>query len=229
MLGEDPTVKPLSHEQGSQGIMMDAIDPHHQVPVIHHEYPAHVAAAVRAALTDSELFESYNLPPKAIAPLEAGLDKAPRDSQINMRLAAIYAKVNRFADAARAAAIVQEVYAENGFAEEANKYAELARQYKQQAGDTLPQYVPGAASTGEAPAGPTDLSANVDPTLATGSFRASSVAHMFEEQAPAAQAAGEHAPDELTADAFGDMFRVSAAPPPPPKPDEPISPQLSVA
>ncbi len=209
MLGTDPASAPLSAELGSQAIMMDAIDPEHHAPVIQHPYPEDIAAAVRAALTDSELFESYNLPPKAIAPLEAGLEKAPRDYQINLRLAALYPKVQRFADAARAATIVREVYAEHGFTVESLKYAELATQYLQTQGGKPAQPQRAAAASVKLSAAAQDFSSGAleGKAAASGGFMASSVAHLFESE----KSAGE----ELTADAFGDMFGVAAPPPAP--------------
>ncbi|MCU1309036.1 MAG: Tetratricopeptide repeat protein [Candidatus Angelobacter sp.] len=128
-LGEDSASAPLTAEQGAQAFMMDEAD--HKTPVVHQSYPNEIAAAVQSALTDSELFDSYNLPLKAIPPLEAGLAQAPRDFQINQRLSTLYAKVNRFADAARACNIIRELYAENDHPEESQKYADLAARYLQ--------------------------------------------------------------------------------------------------
>ncbi|MCU1308284.1 MAG: Tetratricopeptide repeat protein [Acidobacteriaceae bacterium] len=126
-LGEDSASAPLTAEQGAQAFMMDEAD--HKTPVVHQTYPNDIATAVQSALTDSELFDSYNLPLKAIPPLEAGLAQAPRDFQINQRLSTLYAKVNRFTDAARACNIIRELYAENDHPEESQKYADLAARY----------------------------------------------------------------------------------------------------
>ena len=47
-------------------------------PFIDQRYADDVALAVRAALTDAELFVSYNMPAKALGPLMSALPKAPR-------------------------------------------------------------------------------------------------------------------------------------------------------
>lgn len=131
-LGEDSVDKPLTAEQGAQAFMMEEFD-QKSASVIKQEYPNEIAQAVQAALTDSELFDSYNLPVKAIPPLEFGLTQAPRDFQINLRLATLYAKVERWKDAARAATVVKELYAEFEQPQQAQQYAELANSYLQRA------------------------------------------------------------------------------------------------
>ena len=47
-------------------------------PVVDQSYPDDVAIAVRSAVTEADLFLSYNLPEKALAPLLAALPQAPR-------------------------------------------------------------------------------------------------------------------------------------------------------
>ena len=61
--------------------------------------------------------------------------------QINLRLSTLYAKVERWADAARATTIAKEVYAEFGHPEQSQQYAELAEMYLKNA--------PAAADTAE--------------------------------------------------------------------------------
>ncbi|HUS18800.1 MAG TPA: tetratricopeptide repeat protein [Terriglobales bacterium] len=137
MLGEDSAAKPLTAEQGSQPLMTDES---HSEPgaTILHEYDKETAAAVQAALTDAELFDSYNLPMKAIPPLEAGLKKAPRDSQLHNRLVQVYVKTGRFLEAARSCNILKEVFAEHGHEADSRNYADLAAKYLAQAGDAPP-------------------------------------------------------------------------------------------
>ena len=129
-LGEDSVDKPLTAEQGAQAFMMEEFD-QKTAPAIKQNYPSEIAMALQAALTDSELFDSYNLPAKATAPLEAVLPKAPRDFQVNLRLATLYAKVERWMEAARAATVVKELYAEFGLPQQSQQYAELAGVYLQ--------------------------------------------------------------------------------------------------
>ena len=111
-LGEDATTRPLSAEEGAQAFMVEELV--HEAPEVHQSYAPTVERAIEAALTDSELFVSYNVPAKAIAPLEAALPLAPRDVHLNQRLATLYAKAERFEDAARACRLLSGVYAEFG-------------------------------------------------------------------------------------------------------------------
>ena len=150
-MGDDSSSRPLSSEQASQAVMLDEIDNEHHAPVIQSDYDSDVQAAVRAALTDSELFDSYNLPAKAIPPLEAVLAKAPRDAQVNARLAALYAKVKRFGDAAERAGLVRDVYSEHGHAEDARKYQDLAEEYSASASAPPPAAVAAAPTLIEEP------------------------------------------------------------------------------
>src|SRR4029077_5377277 len=54
-------------------------------PAIHQHYSDEIALAVRSALTDAELFISYNMPAKALGPLQAALPQAPDDLRLNQR------------------------------------------------------------------------------------------------------------------------------------------------
>ncbi|MEO5936081.1 MAG: tetratricopeptide repeat protein, partial [Terriglobales bacterium] len=135
MLGEDSAVKPLTAEQAQQPFMTDDSAASEEGAVIRHEYDTETAQAVQAALTDAELFDSYNLPAKAIPPLEAGLKKAPRDSQLHARLVQVYVKGGRFLEAARSCNILKEVFTEHGHAADAQNYAALAAKYLAQAGE----------------------------------------------------------------------------------------------
>ena len=75
----------MPKEQASAPMMVDELEA--AITEIEQTYPPDVESAIRAALTDSELFDSYNLPAKSIAPLEAVLPKAPADVRVNQRLA----------------------------------------------------------------------------------------------------------------------------------------------
>ena len=97
-LGEDAAVRPLTAAEGSQAFMVDELEM--SAPAITQDYPDEIADAVKSALTDSELLDSYNMPAKALAPLEKILPQAPRDFRLNQRLASLYAAANRFGDAA---------------------------------------------------------------------------------------------------------------------------------
>jgi len=217
-LGEDAAAAPLSSEQAQQAVMMDELDHEHHVPVIDMQYPADVQAAVRNALTDSELFDSYNLPLKAVPPLETGLAKAPRDPQINARLASLYAKLRRFSDAARAALVVRDIYAEHGFKDDAQKYAELAQQYEQQSSApatiTPPMMAeePGftAADFGFADDGSMPPPPAADASTASGGFLASSVANVAVPEPAGQQDAGAWRMDDGAAPAVSAEFGMAS-------------------
>src|SRR5579863_927314 len=79
-------------------------------PSIHQHYTDEISLAVRSALTDAELFISYNMPAKALGPLVAALPQAPDDLRINQRLAALHTRASRFAEAAVCCRTLQRVY-----------------------------------------------------------------------------------------------------------------------
>jgi tetratricopeptide (TPR) repeat protein len=100
-------------------------------PPVHQHYPDDVAIAVRSALTDAELFISYNMPAKAFEPLVAACAQAPHDLRLNQRLAALHTRASRFAEAAVCCRTLQSVYSDAGYPEEATRYAELADRYEE--------------------------------------------------------------------------------------------------
>jgi tetratricopeptide (TPR) repeat protein len=128
-LGEDAAVRPLSKEEGEQAFMVDELET--AAPALEQEYSKEVADTVKAAVTESELFDSYNMPTKAIPPLEAVLPKAPRDGQLNHRLASLYARVNNFAAAAQCCDTLASVYAAAGYKDQAKQYGDMAAKYRE--------------------------------------------------------------------------------------------------
>ncbi len=100
-------------------------------PAIHQHYSDEVSLAVRSALTDAELFISYNMPAKALGPLLAALPLAPNDLRINQRLAALHTRAGRFADAAVCCRTLQTLYSEAEYPDEASRYGELAERYEE--------------------------------------------------------------------------------------------------
>jgi len=107
-------------------------------PVIDQSYPDHIAIAVRSAVTDADLFLSYNLPDKAIVPLLGALPQAPRDARLNQRLAALHTRFQRFTEAAVCCRTLEGVYHDAGYPDEAVRYGELAARYEQSAETTAP-------------------------------------------------------------------------------------------
>jgi tetratricopeptide (TPR) repeat protein len=152
-IGEDVTTRPLTAEEGSQPLMAEEMEqPAAAAPEA--LYSEEVAEAIRAALTEAELYESYKAPAKAIAPLEAVLPRAPRDVEVNQRLVALYVRAARFADAARCCSLLQSIHSDAGQQAEARQYAELAKKYRQSAGIAEPPAEAVAAPPVEALAAP---------------------------------------------------------------------------
>ena len=100
-------------------------------PSVHQHYSDEVSLSVRSALTDAELFISYNMPAKALGPLVAVLPLAPNDLRVNQRLAALHTRAGRFAEAVICCRTLQTVYSDAGYPEEATRYGELAERYEE--------------------------------------------------------------------------------------------------
>ncbi len=131
-------------------------------PSIHQHYSDAVALAVRSALTDAELFISYNMPAKAMGPLLSALPQAPSDLRLNQRLASLHTRAGRFAEAGVCCRTLQDVYSEAGYPEEATRYGELADRYQERSGvalltDSVAEDVP--AETQEEVSAPAEASA----------------------------------------------------------------------
>ncbi|MBV9624844.1 MAG: tetratricopeptide repeat protein [Acidobacteria bacterium] len=102
-------------------------------PFIEQRYADEVSLALRAALTDAELYISYNMPAKALAPLVSALPKAPRDLRLNQKLAALHIRAGRLAETATCCRTLESLYHESGYAEEATRYGDLAARYEERA------------------------------------------------------------------------------------------------
>ena len=124
------TLHPITAEEGTA--LVDELEA--TAPFIEQRYDDEVALAVRAALTDAELFISYNMPAKALAPLISALPKAPRDLQLNQKLAALHTRAGRFAEAGVCCRTLESIYHDAGHADEAARYADLAAKYEESSG-----------------------------------------------------------------------------------------------
>jgi tetratricopeptide (TPR) repeat protein len=107
-------------------------------PSVHQHYSDETSLAIRSALTDAELFISYNMPAKALGPLVGALPLAPTDLRINQRLAALHTRAGRFAEAAICCRTLERVYSEAEYPEEASRYAELAERYEERSSTAAP-------------------------------------------------------------------------------------------
>lgn len=119
----------ITAEEGA--VLVDELEA--TAPIIDQHYSSEISTAVRAALTDGELFVSYNMPEKAMGPLLAVLPQAPRDLRLNQRLAALHTRASRFAEAAVCCRTLEGLYQDAGYAEEASRYGDLASKYEERA------------------------------------------------------------------------------------------------
>src|SRR6202043_2091449 len=102
-------------------------------PSIHQHYSDEVSLSIRSAVTDSELFFSYNRPAKGLGPLIAALPQAPHDLRLNQRLAALHTRAGRFAEAALCSRTLESISHDAGSPDEASRYGELAIKYEERA------------------------------------------------------------------------------------------------
>jgi len=129
-LGTVSSAHLITPEEGA--VMVDELEA--TAPFIDQRYADDIALAVRSALTDAELFISYNMPAKALGPLLSALPQAPRDLRINQRLAALHTRAGRFTEAAVCCRTLESIYHDAGYPEEATRYGELAGKYEERAG-----------------------------------------------------------------------------------------------
>ncbi|MGZ5261946.1 MAG: tetratricopeptide repeat protein, partial [Burkholderiales bacterium] len=137
-LGDDATQRPIPADQATEPFMVDELETP-ELP-IETKYPREVLEAVKSAITDSELLDSYNLSKKALAPLEAVLPEAPLHPMLNQRLASLYAREERFSEAARCCDVLRAVYWNAGHTEHALRYADMAVKYRERIGETAPEF-----------------------------------------------------------------------------------------
>jgi pilus assembly protein FimV len=139
-------VSAISPEEGA--LIVEELEA--TAPVIDQSYPDHIAVAVRSAVTDADLFLSYNLPDKAVVPLLGALPQAPQDVRLNQRLAALHTRFRRFREAAVCCRTLESAYHDAGHPDEAMRYGELAARYEQSAG-TVSEDASAQAETTHAP------------------------------------------------------------------------------
>ncbi|MFI5089414.1 MAG: tetratricopeptide repeat protein [Terriglobales bacterium] len=165
-LGDDASNRPLTADEGAQALMVDELEI--DAPAVDQEYAPDIVRAIRTALTDSELLDSYNLPTKAIAPLEAVLASAPGDVLLNQRLASLYVRAERYSEAARCCDILRAVYRKAGHRELAAQYAEMSAKYHERAGEPVPDYAGPAepAAHAEPPSQPAEAAEHTQPQAA---------------------------------------------------------------
>ncbi len=178
MAGASPAIG-ITAEEGA--VIVEELEA--TAPVIDQSYPDHIAIAVRSAVTDADLFLSYNLPDKAVVPLLGVLPQAPSDVRLNQRLAALHTRFQRFTEAAVCCRTLESVYHDAGCPDEAVRYGELAARYERSADAA------GSTSASSAFASSTFASSAAAPSASASPAIASSVA-----APPAARAAAAASP-----------------------------------
>jgi tetratricopeptide (TPR) repeat protein len=156
---ESPT-RMITAEEGA--VIVEELEA--TAPVIDQSYPDDVAIAVRSAITDADLFLSYNLPDKAVVPLLGVLPQAPHDVRLNQRLAALHTRYFRFTEAAVCCRTLESAYHDAGFPDEAVRYGDLAGRYEERAAaapaaKAIPASAAAAGAVASGVAAPASISA----------------------------------------------------------------------
>ena len=167
-LGTSSSEHMITSEEGA--VLVDELEA--TAPFIDQRYADDVALAIRAALTDAELFISYNMPAKALAPLLSALPQAPRDLRINQKLAALHTRAGRFTEAAVCCRTLESIYHEAGQPDEATRYGDLAAKYEERAATAGPVAdldvpMPASATVPELPVKPEVPVMAAEPDIAT--------------------------------------------------------------
>ena len=163
--GTTSSARLITAEEGA--VLVDELEA--TAPFIDQRYPDETALAIRAALTDAELFVSYNMPAKALGPLLSALPKASRDLRLNQRLAALHTRAGRFAEAAVCCRTLESIYHDAGHPDDAHRYGEIAGKYEERAGLAVEPAVEVEAASAAVTA-PSSLAAPAPAPAASGLF-----------------------------------------------------------
>ena len=231
--GSSSAAHPISPEEGAA--LLEELEA--TAPAIEQKYEDETVLAIRAAMTDAELFISYNMPGKALEPLISVLPKAPRDLRINQKLAALQTRAGKLVEAAACCRTLESIYHDSGHAEEAARYGDLAAKYEQREGGITSVLAPvkaaALASNHTAHAPEFEISAPVlDPAEHdTHGLPAHAGPAAAQAQQALAQAAVASAPADpvVSATRSGVFFHAPGAPVPPLSAQPPIEPALPVA
>ena len=216
MSGAAPVTR-ISAEEGA--VIIEELES--TAPVIDQPYPDAVSIAVRSAVTDADLFLSYNLPEKAIVPLLSVLPQAPRDVRLNQRLAALHTRAHRFTEAAVCCRTLESVYHDAGFPDEAIRYGDLAERYEETSGGaptavdaTAPVAKAAAAAASAAPWPAAEAPAPAPEVSSAGKVPAAAPEFEIQEvpvEAHHEPVEGHHEPQDLSSE-WEDSLSVEPAP-----------------
>ena len=99
-------------------------------PSVHQHYSDEVALSIRSALTDAELFISYNMPAKALGPLTGALPLA-QTICVSTSVLPRYTLAPSVRGRSLCCRTLQRIYSEAEYPEEATRYGELAQRYEE--------------------------------------------------------------------------------------------------
>ena len=167
-MGHSDTPRQITSEEGSA--LIEELEA--TAPFIEQHYPDDVALAVRSALTDAELFMSYNSAPKALEPLMSALPKAPRDLRLNQKLASLHTKAGRFTEAAVCCRTLESIYHDAGHNEQAARYGAVAAKYEERSGLTPSASAPGMSAAEIPVVAPADSAPEFEISAPVESFQA---------------------------------------------------------
>ena len=200
-------------------------------PFIDQRYTSdEVALAVRAALTDAELFASYNMPSKALGPLLAVQPQAPLDLRLNQRLAALHTRAGRFAEGAVCCRTLASLYHDAGHPAESARYSELAAKYEERAALGLTVSAPIDLPSSPQVEAPVRPSFAPEPPTPAGATDAAPATHVSEAHTLAAEpVSAVPLARGATAGLFWHAPAAAAAPSSPPSASAPAEPAPSPA
>ena len=94
--------------------------------------------SLNTAVNESDLYLTYRQVDKAIQPLEAILERMPRNASLNQRLLDLYERAEQYGKAAQRCEVLIEIYVLAVAAETATAYGEKQAKFQERAGSAVP-------------------------------------------------------------------------------------------
>ena len=94
--------------------------------------------ALNTAVNESDLYLTYRQLDKAIQPLEAILERMPRNATLNQCLLDLYERAEQYGKAAQRCEVLAEIYVLAGAAETATTYSDRKAKFQERAGTAVP-------------------------------------------------------------------------------------------
>ena len=94
--------------------------------------------ALNTAVNESDLYLTYRQVDKAIQPLEAILERMPRNATLNERLLDLYERGEYYGKAAQRCEVLAEIHVLAGAAETATTYSDRKAKFQERAGTAVP-------------------------------------------------------------------------------------------